>query len=158
MAHSESLGGFHSTLWSAGCSIFRHPGRGGDDDLGGRRLEFIPAHYLHASANFHLYDAEAKVYFSGDVGAALLPPGHSIWVSRQLADSSKAFDENIQHSRFFHERWMPSDDAKKNWIDRVRKLDIDYLCPQHGAIYAGENVHRFLNWLDGLTVGSAISR
>jgi len=154
------------TLWEG---FIRHYGaleakfagisdEGGYMLLGGRKLEFIPAHYLHASANFHLYDAEAKVYFSGDVGAALLSPGHSIWVGRELADSSKAFEENIEQSRYFHQRWMPSNEAKKNWIERVRQLDIDFLCPQHGAIYTGENVHRFLNWLDGLTVGSAVSR
>jgi flavorubredoxin len=126
--------------------------------VGGRKLEFIPAHYLHASANFHVYDAEAKVFFSGDVGAALLPPGHSAWVGGQGLQSSKAFDDHIQHAKFFHQRWMPSNGAKKDWIDRVRQLDIEFLCPQHGAIYAGENVQRFLNWFDGLTVGTALSR
>jgi len=25
--------------------------------------------------------------------------------------------------------------------------------PQHGAIFAGENVHKFLDWLDNLEVG-----
>ncbi len=133
------------------------PDEGGFMMLGGHRFDFIPAHYLHASANFHLYDADARVYFSGDVGAALLPSGHSVWVARQQGDSVGAFEEHIEHSRFFHQRWMPSNEAKKKWIERVRKLDIDFLCPQHGAIYAGGNVARFLNWFDGLNVGSAIS-
>ena len=125
--------------------------------VGGLKLEAIPAHYLHASANFHLFDREAKVYFSGDVGAALLPGEHSIWVGgQQVVESAKAFDEHIQHAKFFHQRWMPSNAAKRDWIDRVRQLDIDYLCPQHGAIYAGENVQRFLEWFDGLTVGTGV--
>lgn len=130
---------------------------GGTLSIGGRRLELIPAHYLHASANFHVYDAEAKILFSGDVGGALLAPGHGIWVGRKGADPGKAFDEHIQHATYFHQRWMPSNSAKKDWIDRVRQLDIQFLCPQHGAIYAGENVSRFLNWFDGLTVGTALS-
>jgi flavorubredoxin len=135
------------------------PDEGGPMVVGGHKLEIIPAHYLHSSANFHVYDPEAKVYFSGDVGAALLPPGHGIWVGGcQGAESAKAFDEHIQHARFFHQRWMPSNAAKRDWIERVRQLDIEYLCPQHGCIYAGENVERFLNWFDSLTVGSAISR
>ncbi len=134
------------------------PDEGGSMMLGDRKLEFIPAHYLHASANFHLYDPAAKVLFCGDVGAALLPPGHSIWVGgRRGTESAKGFDEHIQHAKYFHQRWMPSNSAKKDWIDRVRQLEIDVLCPQHGAIYAGENVGRFLNWLDALAVGSAIS-
>jgi len=133
------------------------PDAGGSLVIGGRKLEIIPAHYLHASANFHVYDPEAKILFSGDVGAALLPSGHSIWVGRQGAESGKAFDEHIQHAKYFHQRWLPSNGAKKDWIDRVRQLEIDFLCPQHGAIYAGENVQRFLNWFDGLTVGNALS-
>ena len=132
---------------------------GGVMVVGSHKLELIPAHYLHASANFHVYDADAKVLFSGDVGTALLPAGHSFWVGgSQGADSAKGFDEHIQHAKYFHQRWLPSNAAKKDWIDRVRQLDIDYLCPQHGAIYAGANVGRFLNWLDGLTVGTVISR
>lgn len=132
---------------------------GGTMVVGGKKLELIPAHYLHASANFHVYDAEAKVLFSGDVGTALLPPGHSIWVgNRQGHESARAFDEHIQNAQYFHQRWMPSNSAKKDWIDRVRQLQIDFLCPQHGAIYAGENVDRFLNWFDGLSVGTATSR
>lgn len=135
------------------------PDEGGEAVVGGLKLEFIPAHYLHASANFHLYDQDAKVLFSGDVGAALLPPGHSIWVGgHEGAQSAKAFSDHIQHAKYFHQRWMPSNAAKKDWIERVRHLDIDYLCPQHGAIYAGDNVKRFLDWFDGLTVGTVINR
>lgn len=135
------------------------PDEGGSMVVGSKKVEFIPAHYLHASANFHLYDAEAKVLFCGDVGAALLPAGHNAWVGgRQGEESVKAFDEHIQHAKFFHQRWMPSNEAKKDWVDRVRELDIDFLCPQHGAIYSGKNVQRFLNWFDGLAVGTAVSR
>ncbi|WP_308389847.1 MBL fold metallo-hydrolase [Acidithiobacillus sp. AMEEHan] len=135
------------------------PDEGMDIVLGGRRLDFVPAHYLHSSANFHVYDPEAKVYFSGDVGAALLPPGHGAWVERRedaTAAGDKAFAEHIEHgAKYFHQRWMPSERAKKNWIGRVRKLSIDYLCPQHGAIYSQEHVQRFLDWFDALPVGSA---
>ena len=133
------------------------PDEGGSIVLGGRKLEIIPAHYLHASANFHVYDPEAKILFSGDVGTALLPPGHDIWVGQPGSASGQTFDEHIQHAKYFHLRWMPSNAAKKDWIDRVRQLEINFLCPQHGAIYAGENVQRFLNWFDGLTVGNALT-
>lgn len=132
------------------------PDEGGDMLIGGRRLEFIPAHYLHSSANFHVYDPEAKVLFSGDVGAALLPPGHGSWVDCR-DKTGRAFEEHITEAKYFHERWMPSNAAKKDWINRVSKLKIDYLCPQHGAIYSGDNVQRFLDWFDGLNVGIAIN-
>ncbi|MBU2766747.1 MBL fold metallo-hydrolase [Acidithiobacillus ferrivorans] len=133
------------------------PDEGGDVLIGDKKLQFVPAHYLHASANFHAYDPAAKVYFSGDVGAALLPPGHDAWLDRRDT-SGKAFDAHIQNAKYFHQRWMPSNDAKRDWCQRVSQLDIDFLCPQHGAIYAGDNVQRFLNWFDGLNVGIGISR
>lgn len=112
------------------------------------KLLFIPAHYLHSSGNFHVYDAEAKILMSGDVGAALEPPGASMYVDD--------FEEHIGKMKLFHERWMPSNSAKQNWIDRVRKLDIEYMAPQHGRIFKGEDVKHFLDWFEKLDVGSAI--
>jgi flavorubredoxin len=35
----------------------------------------------------------------------------------------------------------------------VAQLDIDMLCPQHGAIYQGEDVKRFIDWFGNLQVG-----
>lgn len=57
---------------------------------------------------------------------------------------------------YFHRRWMPSNKAKSAWIDKVSKLDIDMMCPQHGAIFKGDDIGRFLDWLDTLDVGIAI--
>lgn len=133
------------------------PDEGMELTLGGAQLQAIPAHYLHSSANFHLYDPKAKVFFSGDVGAALLPTGHDAFVDRRELDSARAFDEHIRHAEFFHRRWMPSNAAKRDWCERVSRMDIDFLCPQHGAIYTGENVKRFIDWFDALDVGSAVA-
>ncbi len=133
------------------------PDEGGEMTLGSARLQFVPAHYLHSSANFHVYDPLAKVLFSGDVGAALLPPGHAPFVDRRNIESGAAFDEHIKSAEYFHKRWMPSMAAKRDWVARVSKLDIDFLCPQHGAIYTGQNVRRFLDWFDDLKVGTAIN-
>jgi flavorubredoxin len=32
-------------------------------------------------------------------------------------------------------------------------MQIDMLCPQHGAIYQGKDVQRFIEWFDALEVG-----
>lgn len=112
-------------------------------------LEAVPAHYLHSSGNFNLYDPKAKILFSGDIGAALLPADETgLFVSN--------FDKHIRYAEGFHRRWMGSNEAKLNWCTRVSKLSIDMMCPQHGAIYQGEDVHRFINWLAELPVGSGI--
>jgi len=123
------------------------PDEGGMIPLGGtNELQLIPAHYCHSSGNFSLYDPTAKILFSGDIGAALLPK-----------EDAGIFVENFEeHTRFmegFHKRWMPSNEAKNEWIARVRKLNVDQLCPQHGKIFKGKDVQRFLDWFEALKVG-----
>lgn len=113
--------------------------------LGGAELQAVPAHYLHSSGNFHLYDPEARLLFSGDVGAALLPPTSGLFVTD--------FDSHIRHAEGFHRRWMGSNEAKRAWCERVAAMPIELLCPQHGAIYRGKDVGRFINWFAELDVG-----
>ncbi len=126
------------------------PDEGSEITLGGSlKLKFVPAHYLHSSGNFHVYDPEAKILFSGDIGAALLPPHmNDLFVTN--------FDDHTQYMKGFHERWMGSQEAKNNWVDQVSRLKIDMICPQHGSIIKDENVPRFLEWMRDLKVGSAI--
>ncbi len=111
-------------------------------------LTFLPAHYLHSSGNFNVYDPTARILMSGDIGAALEPAGTPMFV--------KDFDEHIPKMELFHQRWMPSNHAKQVWIDRVRKLDIEYMAPQHGRIFSGDNIARFLDWFEQLEVGTGI--
>ncbi len=145
-----------SWLWSGflphygvGAGVFISiPDEGMEFDLGGLKLRLVPAHYLHSSGNFNVYDAKAKILFSGDIGAALLPPeATGLYVTD--------FDAHIRHAEAFHKRWMGSNSAKRRWCERVAKLDIEMLCPQHGAIYRGADVERFLNWFAELEVGAA---
>lgn len=122
------------------------PDEGLTFDLNGLHLEAVPAHYLHSSGNFHLYDPKARILFTGDVGAALLPPGSDgVFVTD--------FDRHIGYAEGFHRRWMGSNYAKDRWCERVSGLAIDMLCPQHGAIYKGDDVRRFIEWFRRLEVG-----
>jgi len=124
------------------------PDGGLEFELSDLKLQAFPAHYLHSSGNFHMYDEKARILFSGDVGAALLPGGvHDVFVND--------FDKHIEYAREFHRRWMPSQEAARDWCERVSSLKIDMLCPQHGSIYAGANVERFINWFSELEVGLA---
>lgn len=122
------------------------PDEGTEISLHGLQLQAVPAHYLHSSGNFHLYDRQAKILFSGDVGAALLPESQNgLFVEN--------FDAHIKYAEGFHRRWMGSNEAKRRWCERVAQMEIDMLCPQHGAIYRGADVHRFISWFDDLQVG-----
>lgn len=121
---------------------------GGTIDLGSIELELIPAHYLHSSGNFNVYDPRSKILMSGDIGAAIEPSDAPMFV--------EDFSEHVDKMRYFHQRWMPSNRAKNDWIKRVRKLDIEMLAPQHGRIFKGDDVGRFLDWFEALPVGSAV--
>lgn len=121
---------------------------GGVIKLDSVELQLIPAHYLHSSGNFHVYDPEARILMSGDVGAALEPDSAPMFVDN--------FDAHTDKMRYFHQRWMPSNRAKNDWIKRVRKMDVDILAPQHGRLFKGDDVQRFLDWFEALQVGIAV--
>lgn len=122
------------------------PDEGMTINLNGLGLQAVPAHYLHSSGNFNLYDPTAKILFSGDIGAALLEPDmNDIFV--------RDFDRVVRCAEGFHRRWMGSNEAKLAWCERVSKLKIDMMCPQHGAVFQGADVERFINWFAELKVG-----
>ena len=125
------------------------PDEGGELDLLGLKLQFIPAHYLHSSGNFNVYDPVAKILFSGDIGAALESTDSPLYVDD--------FESHISKMQYFHQRWMPSEAAKLDWVKRVRQLDIQMMCPQHGRIFCGEDVQKFLDWFETLPVGIAVT-
>lgn len=116
--------------------------------IGNIDLQLIPAHYLHSSGNFNVYDPVAKILFSGDIGAALEEPDSPFEIDN--------FNDQIDKMQLFHQRWMPSNRAKQDWIRRVRKLDIEIMVPQHGRVFRGENIGKFLDWFEALEVGIAV--
>ena len=119
------------------------PDQGMEIDLNGVKLKAIPAHFLHSPGNFHLYDPISKVYFSGDVGAAVFPPGK--WYL-----FVEDFNEHVKYLEPFHRRYLASSLAVKKWLNRIKDLQIETIAPQHGAIFTGENVKKFLDWLASL--------
>ncbi len=122
------------------------PDEGGAIAIGnGSTVELIPAHYCHSSGNFSLYDPEASILYSGDIGAAMLP-------SADEALFVEDFDRHVVLMEGFHRRWMPSNRALRSWVDRVRLLDPKIICPQHGSIFRGFDVSRFLDWQANLDV------
>ncbi len=148
---------FTSYLWSTflphfggnDSTFITIPDNGSEISFHGLDLEFVAAHYLHSSGNFHLYDKKAKIYFSGDIGAALLPPALLALPEIYVTD----FDSHIKYCKGFHERWMGSNEAKLDWCSRVSKLQIEQLCPQHGLIFKNKDIERFINWFAELKVG-----
>lgn len=120
------------------------PDEGMKFELGGVELHALPAHFLHSAGNFHLYDPTSKILYTGDLGASL---GEDY---REVTD----FEAHRQYMDGFHRRYMNSTRAMTAWAAMARQLDIEMICPQHGALFRGkELVDRFIDWADGFECG-----
>ena len=113
-------------------------------DLGGSKLQVIPAHFLHSAGNFHLYDPISKILYTGDLGASIDTD------YREVPD----FDAHLPKMEGFHRRYMASNAALKAWAGLARQLDVEIIAPQHGALFRGkEMVARFIDWAEALDCG-----
>ncbi|PLV58052.1 MBL fold metallo-hydrolase [Thermotoga sp. KOL6] len=112
----------------------------------GRELEVLPAHFLHSTGNFVLYDPVSKVLFSGDIGAAVFEKGKRY---RYVDD----FEKHVPLMETFHRRYMSSNIACRRWVEMVSKRPIEIIAPQHGAVFRGETVKKFLEWFRNLKCG-----
>lgn len=148
-----------SWMWTGFVSHFDHEARfatipdcGAEVVVGNSlRLHLLPAHYLHSPGCFCVYDPVAKVLFSGDIGAALVP-------REQARDGIFVTDfaGHVHYMEAFHRRWMGSPAARDRWVAMVRRLDVDILAPQHGLFFRGPDVARFLDWLEALPLAGGL--
>lgn len=127
------------------------PDEGCEINLGGEaRLRVLPAHYLHSAGNYHVYDPAARILFTGDVGAALMTERRSeMFVTN--------FSDHVRYMETFHRRWMGSAAARDAWVAMVSRLKVDILAPQHGLMFRGDDVKRFIDWFAGLDVGTGVA-
>ena len=112
----------------------------------GRKVDFVPAHFLHSPGNFHLFDHASGILFTGDIGAAVYPQG-------QTPTFVENFDDHVHYMEGFHGRYIPTNQVIHAWLSRVRKLPVRQIAPQHGSIFRGETVGRFLDWIGGIRCG-----
>ncbi|KJJ86114.1 metallo-beta-lactamase family protein [Candidatus Omnitrophus magneticus] len=109
-------------------------------------LKIIPAHFLHSPGHINVYDPVAKILFSGDIGASVLPCSNN-----QLFVED--FDAFLPCIEGFHKRYMSSNKALRMWIKAIENLDINIIAPQHGYLYKGETIDKFIKWLYDLKCG-----
>ncbi len=123
------------------------PDKGMDWEVApGFDLKLVPAHFLHSEGQINVYDPVAKILFSGDIGAAMLPTDKDY----VFVDD---FAAHLSYIEGFHRRYMCSNRAARIWVERVSKLDLDMIAPQHGPVYRGKAVKEFLAWFKELQCG-----
>ncbi|QKT03477.1 FprA family A-type flavoprotein [Ectothiorhodospiraceae bacterium 2226] len=123
------------------------PDAGAEIKLGRATLVALPAHFLHSEGNFHFYDPQSRILFSGDVGASSVDP-------EELSAPVRDMATHIPRMLGFHRRYMNSNRVCRLWVNMVRDLDVDWIVPQHGPSFRGrEMVGRFLDWFEHLECG-----
>ena len=89
----------------------------------GLKLKFLTTPYCHAPGAFVTYNIDTKVLFSGDIFGGL----EKSW--KFYADE-KYFEE----AKKFHELYIPSRDIFNYALQKIEKLDIELIAPQHGSL------------------------
>lgn len=123
------------------------PDKGMDITLpSGSLMKCIPSHFMHSPGQFGLFDEKSRILFTGDIGAAVFGEGEETLFVED-------FDTHMPFIKGFHERYMASNKIVRRWTDTVRRLNPAMIAPQHGAVYKGENVGKFLDWMANLQCG-----
>ncbi|SFB97498.1 Metallo-beta-lactamase superfamily protein [Marinospirillum celere] len=114
----------------------------------GDHLLLLPAHFLHSEGNFSVFDERSGILFSGDIGASIFPAG-----KRKLFVED--FDEHQAFMEPFHKRYMHSNAVCRHWVKQIRNLPqpVKMMVPQHGSMFAGDQVENFLSWFEELECG-----
>ncbi len=121
--------------------------KGGSISLpSGAALRFIPSHFMHSPGHFSLFDERSRILFSGDIGAAVFgEKDETLFV--------EDFQRHIPLIEGFHTRYIASNAVARKWCSIVAALAPEMIAPQHGAVYRGESVAKFLAWLSALRCG-----
>ena len=96
----------------------------------GRKLQFLFTPYMHYPGNIVTYDSETKVLFSSDIFGGWVEKNWSLFAEKE---------EYIKSIRAFHEIYMPCKEVVIYSIERLKKLDIEIIAPQHGSIIVGKD-------------------
>ena len=114
-----------------------------------RVLSFIPTPYLHFSGAMATYDPKTKVLFSSDLfGAFSGQPGlyADEWPQNSYMESMLSF----------HENYMPSNKNLRPVMEKLSKLEINLIAPQHGSIIR-QDIPGHIEALQELECGSFLA-
>ncbi len=109
----------------------------------GQVLRFVPTPFCHFRGACMVYDRDSRILFSGDLFAGVAAPALTATASSWTGIKA------------FHQLYMPSNDALRLAVRRIRALDPapETIAPQHGGIISGDLVAQFLEKMESLPVG-----
>jgi len=109
----------------------------------GHKLQFIPTPYCHFRGASMIYDLESRILFTGD------------FLGGVEASGLIATQENWAGIKAFHQLYMPSNEAIKLAVKKIRALEPAplTLAPQHGGLIRGDLIELVLERISELPVG-----
>lgn len=109
----------------------------------GHKLQFVPTPFCHFRGACMVYDLESRILFTGDLFGGI------------AASGLHAQEENWAGIKAFHQLYMPSNEAIRLAVQKIRQLDPAPLAlmPQHGGLIRGALLETFMQRLEGLQVG-----
>ncbi|MCD6172916.1 MAG: MBL fold metallo-hydrolase [Sulfurimonas sp.] len=108
----------------------------------GFKLEFSTTPYCHSPGAFVSYEPKTKTLFSGDIFGGL----EESW-------EFYADETYFSKAKKFHEEYMPSKDIFNYALNKIEKLDIDLIAPQHGSIIQKKYIKNLIKDMKNLDCG-----
>ncbi len=108
----------------------------------GFKLDFLTTPYCHSPGAFVSYDPKTKTLFSGDIFGGI----EESW---EFYADETYFDKAKQ----FHQEYMPSKDIFNYALNKIEKLDIELIAPQHGSIIKQKYIQNLISDMKNLDCG-----
>lgn len=109
----------------------------------GRTLRFIFTPYLHFPGAIMTYDEKSRILFTSDIFGGI-SYDWDLFAKEWYIEAVKAF----------HETYMSHPDYLRRAMEKIEKLDISMICPQHGSIIPGDKVKTYIEALKNLPCGA----
>ncbi|MDQ1263675.1 MAG: hypothetical protein QG559_676 [Campylobacterota bacterium] len=113
----------------------------------GLKLNFHTTPYCHSPGAFVTYEPKTKVLFSGDIFGGI----EESW--NFYADESY-----FESAKLFHQEYMPSKDIFNYALNKIQKLDIELIAPQHGSIIEKKYIPKLIEDMKNLDCGLYIEK
>ncbi|MCF2142874.1 MAG: FprA family A-type flavoprotein [Candidatus Heimdallarchaeota archaeon] len=108
----------------------------------GRELVFITSPYLHFPGAMVVYDSLRKVLFSSDIFAAF-SVDWNLYANEFYLEAVKVFSQP----------YLSSKRHLINFLDKIKDLDLELICPQHGSLIVKEQIPALFEMMRNLEVG-----
>ena len=105
-------------------------------------LNFLTTPYCHSPGAFVSYEPHTKTLFSGDIFGGL----EESW---EFYADETYFDKAKQ----FHQEYMPSKDIFNYALNKIQKLDLNLIAPQHGSIIEKNYIKNLIVDMKNLNCG-----